>query len=130
MTPRSLFPALLAASVCLATPALGDTLTGAAAGTFTLSPFVDGLGPVTDFRFLPDGRALVVEKTGAVVLRRANGSVATAGTLPVDTANGDGLLGVEVDPGFASNGFIYVFYSLSDANGGTELDRHRVSRFL
>jgi glucose/arabinose dehydrogenase len=130
MPPRSLFYALLAASACLGTPALGDTLTGNASGTFTLLPFADGLGPVTDFRFLPDGRVLVVEKTGALVLRRANGSVATAGTLPVDTANGDGLLGVEVDPDFAHNGFIYVFYSLSDAEGGTDLDRHRVSRFV
>ncbi|HYX93089.1 MAG TPA: PQQ-dependent sugar dehydrogenase [Myxococcaceae bacterium] len=87
------------------------------------------LGEVTDFRFLPDGRAVIVEKNGAVRIRNSNGSLTLAGTLPVDSGGEKGLLGVEVDPAFAANGFLYFFLSASDAAGGSDLDRQRVSRF-
>jgi glucose/arabinose dehydrogenase len=87
------------------------------------------LGGVTDFRFLPEGRAVIVEKNGSVHIRRVNGSLILAGTLPVDTRDEKGLLGVEVDPAFGTNGFLYFFWSVPDAEGGTDLARHRVSRF-
>ncbi len=90
--------------------------------------FVTGLGPVTDFRFLPDGRIVITEKTGAVKVRRTDGMVVTAGTFMVDTASEKGLLGVEVHPEFATNGILFFYYSAASNHPipGTNPDRHRV----
>ncbi len=120
--PRHAF----AAALLWVSPALADTLAPGPDQLFTISDWMTGLGQVTDFAFLPDGRAVVVEKTGAVKVRLASGSVAVAGGFPVDTASEKGLLGVAVDPAFAANGRLFFYYSLSDAAGGTDLDRHRV----
>jgi glucose/arabinose dehydrogenase len=118
------------AAVLAPSESRADSLAPAAAQLF-LPPTLwsSSPGEVTDFRFLPDGRAVIVEKTGAVRIRTANGSLLTAATLPVDSEGEKGLLAVEVDPAFAVNGFLYVFWSVSNAAGGTDLDRHRVSRF-
>ncbi|MBK9516306.1 MAG: PQQ-dependent sugar dehydrogenase [Anaeromyxobacter sp.] len=87
---------------------------------------VTGLGPVTDLAFLPDGRLVLVEKTGAVRLRGADGALTTAGTFRVDARSEKGLLGVVVDPAFETTRRLVFYLSLADADGGTDLDRHRV----
>jgi glucose/arabinose dehydrogenase len=87
---------------------------------------VTGLGQTTDIAFLPDGRMVIAEKTGALKLRGTDGVVRLAAQLPVDTRSEKGLLGVAVDPGFAKTQRLFLYYSLSDAAGGTSLDRHRV----
>jgi glucose/arabinose dehydrogenase len=94
---------------------------------FALADVATGLGLVTDVAFLPDGRIVVVEKDGALKLRDAAGAVTTAGSFPVDTTGEQGLLGVVVDPAFATSGRLVVYYSRSDAAGGSALDRQRVA---
>jgi glucose/arabinose dehydrogenase len=126
---RTILPALSSAAVaCAPLVASADFLSPEASQVFTLTPWVAGLGDVTDFRFLPGGRAVIVEKSGTVRVGTPQALVIAA-TLPVDTESEKGLLGVEVDPAFAVNGFIYLYWSVSDVAGGTDLDRHRVSRF-
>jgi uncharacterized protein (TIGR03382 family) len=115
---------------CGPSGARADTLSAEAAPLFAFSDVVTGLGPVTDFRFLPDGRIVLTEKDGALRVRRPSGEVVLAGTLPVDTESEKGLLGVEVDPGFATNRFLYLYWSRANSAAGTDLDRHRVSRFV
>ncbi len=89
-----------------------------------------GLGGTTDVAFLPDGRMVITEKEGALKVRRQDGTVALAGTFDVDTESEKGLLGVAVDPAFASTRRLVLYYSASDAAGGTDLDRHRVVTLL
>lgn len=97
-----------------------------APGPVAFAEVATGLGQATDLAFLPDGRMVIVEKEGAVKLRAAGGAISAAGSFPVDTRSEKGLLGVAVDPDHASNRRLFFYYSLSDAAGGTDLDRHRV----
>lgn len=87
---------------------------------------VTGLGPTTDLAFLPDGRMLIAEKTGALKLRAGDGTVTVAARFPVDDRSEKGLLGVVVDPAFATTRRIFLYYSVADSAGGSDLDRHRV----
>lgn len=86
---------------------------------------VSGLEAVTDFAWLPDGRLVITEKGGAVKLARG-GVTSVAGLFPVDDASEKGLLGVAVDPAFATTRRLFFYYSRRTAAGGTDLDRHRV----
>jgi MYXO-CTERM domain-containing protein len=87
---------------------------------------VTGLTEPTDFRFLPDGRIVLTEKLGAVKVRRTDGTVVQAYKFAVDIVSEKGLLGVEVDPAFATTGRLFFYYSNADSDGGTNANRHRV----
>jgi cytochrome c len=71
-----------------------------------------------------DGRVFYIDRNGAVRIIRPDGSTTTAGTLGVYTGQEFGLLGIALDPGFATNDWIYLYYS---PTGSQPLDR--VSRF-
>jgi glucose/arabinose dehydrogenase len=77
--------------------------------------------------FLPDGRMLITQKAGAMLIVRADGSAidATVGGVPAVNDNGQGgLLDVALDPDFAANGFVYLSYAEDRAGGsGTALAR-------
>ena len=84
-------------------------------------------GP-TAIAFTPDGRMLITTQGGALRVVTAGGSlVATpAVTVPNVCTNSErGLLGVAVDPCFAINHFIYLYYTTS----ATGTCRNRVSRW-
>lgn len=87
--------------------------------------FVTGLSSATALAQLPDGRLLVTQQGGALRVLQSDGtSIGTMLTLAVDSQGERGLLGVTPHPGFASNGFIYVYYTTT--SGGTH---NRISRF-
>jgi glucose/arabinose dehydrogenase len=89
---------------------------------FTSSTVVSGLNSPTDFRFLPDGRILYAEKGGAIKVSKDGQLQSTPLiTLPTNTFWAKGLAGLEVDPNFEDNGYIYVSYVRSD-------DYQRLSR--
>ncbi len=72
--------------------------------------------------FLPDGRMLVTEKpTGKLFIVTPEGqkSAPVTGLPRVDGRDQDGLLDVEIDPGYANNRFIYWAYyePRKDGNG-------------
>ncbi|MDI1466306.1 ThuA domain-containing protein [Catellatospora sp. KI3] len=72
-----------------------------------------------------DGRVFYIERDGRVqIIKPTTGTTVTAVTLPVFTGNEDGLLGMRLDPSFAANGWIYLYYS--PTTGGP---RNQVSRF-
>ena len=82
-----------------------------------------GLDQPTDFRFLPDGRILVVEKTGGVKILENTSQLSTPITAGVIGAATDRELGaVELDPDFEDNGHFYVAYTTTDYHD-------RLSRF-
>jgi len=73
----------------------------------------------------PDGRIFVCEQTGALRVIK-NGAVLPAPfmTLVVDPDGERGLLGIAFDPNFATNNFLYVYYTVP-----IEPRHNRVSRF-
>ena len=74
----------------------------------------------------PDGRVFFVERAGPVkTWDPSTDSTTTVGTIPVVTSNEDGLLGIALDPNFASNRRLYLFYSPTPAAA----NHQRVSRF-
>ncbi len=76
----------------------------------------------------PDGTVFYVERDGRVrVIDPATNQTTTAATLAVTQANEDGLTGVVLDPGFAENGWVYLFWS--PQNVGADGPHNRVSRF-
>lgn len=70
-----------------------------------------------------DGRIFIAERGGNVKVYQ-NGTVSTVFTVTTVTDNEQGLLGLTLHPDFATNGYIYVFYSIND---GTVI-RHRIER--
>jgi cytochrome c len=76
----------------------------------------------------PDGTVFYVERDGRVrVIDPETNQTTTAATLAVTQANEDGLTGVVVDPDFATNGWVYLFWSPQDV--GADGPHNRVSRF-
>ena len=73
----------------------------------------------------PDGRVFYAERDGRLqVISPATGITTTAATLDVFTGNEDGLIGVRLDPDFATNNWIYLYYA---PEGGAP--RNYLSRF-
>jgi glucose/arabinose dehydrogenase len=102
----------------------GDTSTQHITVGFDRTVLASGLNQPTDFRFLPDGRILIAEKTGAIRIYK-NGQLLDQPlvVLPVSTGGESGLQGFAVDPQFRSDGsgYLYVAY--------TTVDKHeRLSR--
>jgi len=75
---------------------------------------------------LPDGRLIFVERKGDIkIYDPQSDEIATVDHLDIHTEFEDGLLGMALDPNFAENKWIYLFYSPL----GDEPKQH-VSRFV
>jgi glucose/arabinose dehydrogenase/endonuclease YncB( thermonuclease family) len=89
-------------------------------GGFAEDVVASGLTDPTAFAFLPDGRILISEKRGLVRVQ-SGGQVLPAPMIDISDRVNDywdhGLLGIVADPGFASNGFIYVLYTYENEAG-------------
>jgi len=82
--------------------------------TFRLETVVEGVATPWGIDFLPDGRMLITEKTGALRVADAKGTVAPepVQNVPAVWSKGQGgLLDVAVHPEYAKNGWIYLSYS-------------------
>ena len=76
-------------------------------------------------QFSPDGRLFVCQQSGKLRVVQNGKLLATPFlTLPVDASGERGLLGVAFDPDFATNNFVYVYYTAK-----TPTIHNRVSRF-
>jgi len=80
--------------------------------------------------FLPDGRMLVTQRTGSMVIVRADGSAVDAtvtGVPSVYSGGQGGLLDVQLDPDFAVDPWVYFTFSENGPGGaGTALARARL----
>src|SRR6266550_373518 len=66
-----------------------------------------------------------IERAGRLkIYKPQNSSIVIAGQLAVSTTLEDGLLGLTLDPGFATNHWLYLFYSPAGA-----LPEQHISRF-
>lgn len=102
----------------MAGPASGQTTTGCSDPTeadFNRVPILTGLNEPMETEMAPDGTLFVIEKVSGKLLMLKPGAAkpVVAATLQVSDAgnHADGLLGLELDPGFAQNKRIYLYYS-------------------
>src|SRR5437879_9404175 len=104
-----------------ATKALADVTT--VPSGFTKTQLANGLNKPTVIAFAPNGDIYIGEQPGNILIYRGGTVLPT----PVITVNTDGsgekgLLGLALDPNFATNGYMYVSY--------TTLDEHaQLSKF-
>ncbi len=87
--------------------------------------YAGGLDRATAMAFAPDGRLFVTEQDGALRVIQ-NGALLPDPflTLSVDSGNERGLLGVTFDPDFATNQYVYLYYTVPGSP-----PHNRVSRF-
>jgi glucose/arabinose dehydrogenase len=98
---------------------------------FTDTLVASGLGGPTAMEFAPDGRLFVLEQGGNVKLVHSDGTTFTALHLNVDSAGERGLLGIAFDPNFATNHFVYLYYTNPNAGGApwANGEHNQLSRF-
>jgi glucose/arabinose dehydrogenase len=91
-----------------------------------------GLSIPWDLAFAPDGRMFVTERVGNILVyaSAAPGAaqLANVGVANISASGEAGLMSIELDPAFASNGLLYVCASVTD--GGQWLNqvlRYRMS---
>ena len=77
----------------------------------TLARGVAETGEPMSLAVLPDRSVLHTSRDGTLRRTDAAGTTTTIGTLPVYTHDEEGLQGVGVDPGFATNRAIFLYYS-------------------
>jgi glucose/arabinose dehydrogenase len=92
---------------------------------FVDSTFVSVPSDATAMQFAPDGRLFVCQQSGGLRVVQ-NGTLLSTSflTLTVDASGERGVLGVAFDPDFATNHFVYVYYTATSPN-----IHNRVSRF-
>jgi glucose/arabinose dehydrogenase len=92
---------------------------------FTDETFVTGLSSPTAMAFAPDGRLFVCQQGGQLRVIKNGSLLATPFlTVTVSSSGERGLLGIAFDPNFATNGFVYVYYTAT-----SPAVHNRISRF-
>lgn len=109
-------------------------LSGLLKAQYTTTNLITNLSNPVAFTFTPDGRILVTLKAGTIKIFNANGTaIGDFYNLTDSTYNNfeRGLLGIEVDPDFATNHYVYAYYNHRYPNnsGGTASQQMRVVRF-
>ena len=97
------------------------------AGFMRNEAWISGAGSGTAFVQAPDGRFFVAVQNGRLLVVKNDVLLPTPFlTLKVDATGERGLLGVALHPDFATNGWVYVYYTR--VNGS--LRNNRISRFV
>jgi len=122
-----LAPLLFVAAASVACTAEGAT--PAEQARVRLVTVAEGLEHPWGIAFLPDGRVLVTERPGRLRVVARDGTVGPAldGVPAVDATGQGGLLGIALDPDFASNRLVYLSYAEPREGGnGTSVARGRL----
>jgi glucose/arabinose dehydrogenase len=120
--------ALLAAGMLVAPAAVSTaTATNVAFPSlpdgFAKVKLASGLKNPTAIAFAPNGDIYIAQQRGAIRLFRAGALVTTpVMTIATDLLTETGVLGMALDPNFASNGYMYIAYTTPDEHA-------QVSRF-
>ena len=96
----------------------GNVSPGTATAPLTVTEVKTGLVNPWSLAFLPDGRMLITQRGGSLLLLSSDGKTSSpvAGVPAVETAGQGGLLDVALDPGFASNRRVYLSFAERDLN--------------
>ena len=108
---------LLAFGVLLAAiPAQADDLDPGVGQDLNLDLMLSNLSAPVGGAFLPDGRLLLVEQfSGNVLMWDGQNAPSVVGNVDVQTGNERGLLGIAVDPEFATSSRVYFYYSTGNS---------------
>ena len=114
----AMMAALIAPAACAAPPVLTATV------------IQTGLSRPWDVAFLPDGRMVVSERRGNILIFQSPDPAASLlATIPLEGVHAEteaGAMGIAIDPGFTTNGFLYLCVSRDD-----ELEwRNQVLRYV
>ncbi len=107
----------------------GDTIVKSEEHAFRVETVAEGLDTPWSLAFLPDGRMLVTEKAGRLLIVAPGKPPAPVLGVPAVWSNGQGgLLDAAVHPDYAANGWIYLSYSHGgpDASAMTRVMRARL----
>ncbi|HKI06636.1 MAG TPA: PA14 domain-containing protein [Thermoanaerobaculia bacterium] len=116
-----LLPLLLILGLPGSLPIMAATLPSG----FTENVVASGFTNPTAMAFAPDGRLFVAQQGGQLRVVKNGALLPTPFvTLSVSSDGERGLLGVAFDPAFASNGWVYLYYTAT-----TPAIHNRVSRF-
>jgi glucose/arabinose dehydrogenase len=100
------------------TPQTGEVFTTRDNIRFRVETVLTGLEIPWSMNFAPDGRLFVTERPGRVRIVTLSGASELALTLDGVYAQGEaGLLGLALDPEFAQNRFVYLYYSATVTGG-------------
>ena len=99
-------------------PQTGEVFTTRDNVRFRVETVLTGLEIPWSMNFAPDGRLFITERPGRVRIVTLGGSSELALTLDGVYAQGEaGLLGLALDPEFAQNRFVYLYYSATVSGG-------------
>jgi glucose/arabinose dehydrogenase len=113
---------VLAAVACLA---IGDARAASLPTGFQEALVASGLSNPTAMQFSPDGRLFVCQQGGQLRVIKDGALLPTPFlSVPVSSTGERGLLGVAFDPAFASNQYVYVYYTAT-----SPAVHNRISRF-
>lgn len=85
---------------------------------YDVTDHVTGLAKPWGLAFTPDGALLITERPGRLRLfKDGKLSEPVAGVPAVDARDQGGLLGLAIDPAFATNGLVYLAYAEPPKNG-------------
>jgi glucose/arabinose dehydrogenase/PKD repeat protein len=86
------------------------------------------VGEPMDLAVLPDGRVLMTSRRGDIRLYHPDtGESTLAGTVNVYTGEEDGLQGIELDPNFTENKWVYFYYSPAGTTPENILSRAKLN---
>jgi uncharacterized repeat protein (TIGR01451 family) len=118
--------------------ASGNTSTTVGPGLpagFAQTQLAHGLSKPVVIAFPPGGDVWIGEE-GGTILDYHNGAIQPTPVVtlpnvyfPVNGGTEDGLLGIAFDPNFATNGFVYISYTVAITTGGVTSGYARLSRF-
>ncbi|RYD55064.1 MAG: PQQ-dependent sugar dehydrogenase [Sphingomonadales bacterium] len=128
---RIMLPALALLAACNPqSNAVAQNTMSSGERPFTVTEVADFDSPWA-MTFLPDGRMLVTEKAGALLLVAADGKtrMTVSGTPSVSSAGQGGLMDVVLHPKFAENRLVYLSWSEANAAGlkGVALGRGKLA---
>ncbi|HZI94435.1 MAG TPA: PQQ-dependent sugar dehydrogenase, partial [Patescibacteria group bacterium] len=113
----------LTASICLL--AWGSLSATTLPPGFQETVLIGNIFELTSFEWTPNGDLWIITKSGGVRVLRAGATQTTnIASISVHSAGECGLLGLAVDPAFATNQFLYFYYTVPSSP-----PHNRVSRF-
>ncbi len=120
---------LIAICLFVAAPSYAETI-NSSAGVLRIEPVMTGLNEPWAIGFLPDGRVLVTERDGRLLLLRPDGAITEVKhNLDVQAVGQGGLLDVMVPRDFASSQQVFLSYAKKQGrHAGTALAVGTLSR--
>jgi len=111
-------------SVCLFVLILSEVKAQVFPADFSQVRVANGITDPTVMAFAADGRIFVAQQNGALRVIKNGTLLATPFiTLAVNSSGERGLIGIALDPDFATNNYIYLYYTVADGS------HNRLSRF-